>query len=96
MQPQIVGWVASVILLVTVAGQIYRQWAAGTSKGVSRWLFVGQIAASAGFAWYSVMIGERIFIATNLLMLLASVTGLVIVLYHRRKNPSESESATEG
>jgi hypothetical protein len=31
----------------------------------------------------------RIFIGTNLLMLLASVIGLAIVLYHRRRNPSE-------
>ena len=64
--------------------QIVRQWKSGTSEGVSRWLFIGQIAASAGFSVYSWMVGDIVFIFTNLLMLASAVAGLLIVLKHRR------------
>jgi uncharacterized protein with PQ loop repeat len=86
---QAIGWSASVILLATIAAQIGRQWKAGTSKGVSRWLFIGQIAASAGFVVYSWLLRDWVFIVTNALMLLSAVTGLSIVLWHRRKNSEE-------
>jgi MtN3 and saliva related transmembrane protein len=87
----VVGWAASGILLATIASQVYRQWKERTSKGVSRWLFIGQIAASAGFVVYSWMVKNTVFIVTNILMLLSAVMGLVIVLRHRR-----NEDAGEG
>ena len=34
---------------MTIAKQVYKQWHEGTSEGVSKWLFLGQIAASVGF-----------------------------------------------
>ena len=80
-----IGWASSVILLVTIASQIGRQWKEGRSEGVSRWLFIGQIAASAGFTVYSWITGNWVFIVTNALMLLSAVTGLAIVLHHRRR-----------
>jgi len=80
---QFIGWAASAILLATIASQIFRQWKERTSKGVSRWLFIGQIAASAGFVWYSFLVGDKVFIVTNSLMLLSAVIGLLIVLRHR-------------
>lgn len=79
-----VGWAASSILVATIAYQVLRQWRAGTSKGVSQWLFVGQIAASAGFVAYSVMVGNAVFMVTNGLLLLSAVVGLGIVWVHRR------------
>jgi hypothetical protein len=72
------------ILLVTIVSQIVRQWKEGTSKGVSRWLFVGQIAASAGFVVYSALVHNVVFIVTNALMLLSAIVGLAIVIYHHR------------
>ena len=81
---QLIGWAASAILLATILSQIVRQWRSGTSKGVSRWLFIGQIAASAGFSVYSWMLGDTVFIFTNLLMLASAIVGLLIVLKHRR------------
>lgn len=83
-----VGWSASVLLLITIGWQILRQWRSGTSKGVSHWLFIGQMAASAMFTVYSIMIGNVVFIATNTLMLLSAIVGLGIVVHHRR---TESE-----
>jgi MtN3 and saliva related transmembrane protein len=81
---QLIGWSASAVLLATILSQIVRQWKSGTSEGVSRWLFIGQIAASAGFSAYSWMVGDTVFIFTNLLMLVSAVAGLLIVLKHRR------------
>ena len=85
MNQQILGWASSAVLFVTVASQIFRQWKQGTSKGVSRWLFVGQFFASAGFAVYSWLVGDVVFIFTNCLMALAAVVGYSMVLWHRRR-----------
>ena len=82
----ILGWGSSLILLVTVAKQVYKQWQAGTSEGVSKWLFFGQIAASVGFLAYSVLIVNWVFIVTNSLMILNSLVGIGILFYHRRKD----------
>jgi MtN3 and saliva related transmembrane protein len=80
----LIGWSASAILLATILSQIIRQWKSGTSEGVSRWLFIGQIAASVGFSLYSWLVRDTVFIFTNLLMLCSAIAGLLIVLKHRR------------
>jgi MtN3 and saliva related transmembrane protein len=82
---EVIGWVASAILVLTIFSQIARQWRERTSQGVSRWLFIGQIAASAGFTIYSILVGNIVFIVTNSLMLLSAVVGLGIVIHHRRR-----------
>ena len=82
---ELIGWAASVTLVCTIGYQVLRQWQSGTSKGVSHWLFVGQIAASVGFVIYSVMVGNLVFIVTNSLLLLSAVIGLSIVFWHRRR-----------
>ena len=82
---QAVGWASSAVLVLTLAAQVRRQWSAGTSRGVSPWLFVGQLAASAGFLAYSLSLGEPVFVATNALLLVAALAGLAILLRHRRR-----------
>jgi MtN3 and saliva related transmembrane protein len=84
-----VGWVSSFILVLTIAKQVYKQWKEGASENVSRWLFVGQMAASAGFLVYSVLQKNAVFIVTNALMLINALLGLLIVLYHRRREAGE-------
>jgi uncharacterized protein with PQ loop repeat len=80
-----VGWVSSFILVLTIGKQVYKQWKEGSSENVSRWLFVGQMAASAGFLVYSVLQKNTVFIVTNAVMLVNALLGLLIVLYHRRR-----------
>src|SRR3546814_832681 len=82
--PDIVGWAASAVLLVTLSRQIYTQWQDKDAKGVSRWLFVGQIAASCGFIAYSWLLDNLVFIVTNSLILLTAVVGEVGLLVRRR------------
>jgi len=79
MNPDIIGWAASAILLGTLARQIHTQAQDKSARGVSRWLFVGQIAASIGFITYSAMVGNWVFIVTNSLILLTAIVGQVVV-----------------
>lgn len=85
MNPDIVGWTASAILLATLSRQIVTQWRDKDAKGVSRWLFLGQMAASVGFIVYSWMLDNRVFIVTNTLILLTAVIGEVGLLLRRRR-----------
>ena len=80
-----IGWVSSMILVLTIGKQVYKQWQEGSSEGVSKWLFVGQMAASLGFTVYSWLVGNWVFVVTNSLMLLNGIVGLLIVLRHRRR-----------
>ena len=85
MNPDIVGWAASAILLATLSRQIVTQWKDKTAKGVSRWLFAGQMAASTGFIIYSWMLDNWVFIVTNALILLTAIIGEVGLLVRRRQ-----------
>lgn len=86
-----IGWLSSVVLMVTIGQQVYKQWRDGTSKGVSRWLFVGQMLASSGFTLYSWLVHNWVFVVTNALMLVSAVVGYAIVLEHRRRERREGE-----
>ena len=81
---ELIGWASSLILLATLIKQVYKQWADGTSEGISKWLFVGQLAASVGFVIYSYLVGSWVFMATNALLTVNNVIG--ICLYFHFKN----------
>ena len=85
-----VGWASSVILVITIATQVAKQWHDKTSAGVSVWLFVGQLAASVGFTIYSVMLRNWVFAVTNGVMILNGLLGYAITIRHRRnKRPAQ-------
>lgn len=79
-----IGWFSSFILVLTIGKQVYKQWSSGSSEGVSKWLFVGQITASAGFTLYSVLVRNWVFVVTNALLLVSAIVGGLIVIKHRR------------
>ena len=81
---EVLGWLSSFILLLTIGKQIHKQWSEHTSTGVSKWLYIGQIAANSGFLIYSWLLGNWVFLITNLLLLGSSLVGLAIVFHHRR------------
>ncbi len=87
---EVIGWVSSLILVFTIGKQVYKQWSEGKSEGVSKWLFVGQIAASIGFAVYSFLVWNPVFIFTNSLMVLNGIAGLLINLHLKRREASET------
>ena len=82
---EIVGWASSIILVLTISKQVYKQWAAGTSEGVSTWLFIGQLAASTGFTIYSLLVRNWVFTVTNGIMVLNGLLGYAITMRHRRR-----------
>ena len=79
MTPDLIGWAASAVLVVTLARQIHTQSRDASAKGVSRWLFVGQITASVGFIAYSWMLHNWVFIVTNSIVLLTAIVGQVVL-----------------
>jgi MtN3 and saliva related transmembrane protein len=82
---ELLGWASSSILVLTIAKQVLKQWREDQSAGVSRWLFLGQLAASTGFTIYSWLVHNWVFVVTNGLMLVNAVLGLAIVHRHRRR-----------
>ena len=75
-----IGWAAGFVLLITVGWQVFTQWQSGKSSGLSRWLFVGQMAASVGFVIYSWLVANWVFVVTNAFMLLTACIGQILFL----------------
>lgn len=93
MNPDLIGWAASAILLATLGRQIITQWKDKDAKGVSRWLFLGQMAASVGFIIYSWMLDNWVFIVTNSLILLTAVIGQIGLLVRRGQESGPDETS---
>lgn len=93
MNPDWIGWLASAILIATLIRQIAKQ-DDDSGEGVSRWLFVGQCAASSGFVLYSVLVGNWVFIVTNSCVLLTAIVGQVLTsrrAKHASPRPDDSQ-----
>ncbi len=74
-----VGWAAAVILLATLSRQVYHQWRDESARGVSRWLFIGQLVSSTGFIIYSYALKSWVFVITNTLILLVAAAGQSLI-----------------
>jgi len=85
---EILGWASSLILLATLVKQVHKQWREGTSEGVSKWLFTGQLAASVGFLIYSYLVGNWVFVVTNGLLTINNMAGIAIYYHFRRRAQS--------
>jgi MtN3 and saliva related transmembrane protein len=96
MMAEMVGWSAAIILLATVMRQVYTQWRSRSTLGLSRWLFLGQLAASTGFLVYSWSLRNWVFVATNLLMFMTAVVGQAIYVHnhHNRQAPQHPGTTT--
>lgn len=91
-----VGWAAAGILLLTVGRQVYTQWRRKTTQGVSKWLFIGQIAASIGFVVYSALLGNTVFVLTNAFMLLTACFGQWTFSRNRKREQRQGATAPAG
>jgi len=79
----LIGWASSFILLITIAVQVRKQWLAGSNKGVSKWLFIGQLAASVGFLVFSILTDSLVFTITNAMLTLGNLCGILIFFKNR-------------
>lgn len=78
-----VGWGAVIALFLTMAGQAWKQWRDRVKHGIGKLFFVGQVAASALFLAYSAMLGDRVFIVGNAMVLLAAIVGGTVLWWNR-------------
>jgi MtN3 and saliva related transmembrane protein len=83
---ELLGWTSSLILLATLIKQVYKQWQEGATEGISKWLFVGQLAASVGFTIYSVLTRNWVFVFTNAALTVNNIIGVFIYFHFKRKN----------
>jgi MtN3 and saliva related transmembrane protein len=81
----IIGLLAIAILVATLVGQTLKQWDERTTRGMARWSFLGQVAASAGFVLYSLMVGSLLFAVANGLILIGAVASYVVLRMNRRR-----------
>lgn len=84
MLSDLIGWISAVILAMTISRQVYSQWRSKSVQGVSRWLFIGQLTASAGFTVYSYLVDNWVFVFTNLFIFLTAVTGQFVYMRNKR------------
>ena len=71
-----------------IAGD-YRTFA--VKSKFSKWLFVGQLAASTGFTIYSYLVGSWVFMVTNLLLTINNIFGIFLYFYFKkRQSPKTS------
>ncbi len=80
-----IGWFAACVLLLTIGRQVYTQWREGQTKGVSKWLFIGQLTASVAFVIYSWLVENWVFVVTNTLLLITAALGEWIFLRNRKR-----------
>jgi MtN3 and saliva related transmembrane protein len=80
---ELLGWASSIILLGTLIRQVHSQWQSGATGGVSRWLFIGQIAASIGYIIYSALLHNWVYLSSNVAILLTAFVGEGIFLRNR-------------
>jgi uncharacterized protein with PQ loop repeat len=89
----ILGWSATVVLLVTLLAQIRREIQSGKVDEISPLLFIGQCAASVLFLAYSALVGNLVFIVSNAMILVVALLGVWVrhrlkakTALHRRSN----------
>ncbi len=90
MKPDLVGWTATAILVLTVGRQAFSQWRSGTTAGLSKWLFVGQMAGSLGFVVYSAMLDNRVFVVSNCFLLVIAIVGQCLYVRNARREQRAS------
>ena len=67
---------SSVILLLILIQQAYKQWKAGTADGISKLLFFGQVHALIGFTIYSYMVGNGVLTISHAILTMNNFIGL--------------------
>ncbi len=86
MHPDILGRLATFVLVATLVRQMIKQHRAAHPETVSRWLFLGQMSASALFTLYSYLLGSSVFVVTNLLLLGTAITGQFLAWRRRQRS----------
>jgi uncharacterized protein with PQ loop repeat len=90
---ELIGWFSAIVLAATISRQVYTQWKTKSTEGVSRWLFIGQLTASAGFVAYSFLVDNWVFVCANFYILLTAVAGQYIYLRNKKQAAGKAGSS---
>ena len=82
---EVIGWLSSFVLLLTLIRQVKKQWEDKTSEGLSKWLFIGQLFASVGFTVYSYFVGNWVFTVTNGILTANNIIGIYLYFRYLKK-----------
>lgn len=82
---ELIGWISTFILCATILRQVYTQWKTRATAGVSKWLFIGQLAASAGFVVYSFLLENWVFVFSNVFLLITALVGEFIYMKNMKR-----------
>jgi uncharacterized protein with PQ loop repeat len=88
-----IGWSAAVVLLLTIGRQVFTEWRDRSTKGLSGWLFIGQMTASLGFVAYSWLVGNWVFVVTNALIAVTASVGQWLYVRNRKREERQCESS---
>ncbi len=80
---ELIGWGSSLILLLTLMRQVFTQWRTRATAGISKWLFVGQLAASTGYVVYSYLLHNWVYVTSNIAILATALVGEGIYMRNR-------------
>lgn len=78
-----IGWLSTALLLLTLLRQVYTEWKSGSTAGISKWLFIGQCAASIGFTMYSWLLRNWVFMGSNAAILAVAILGQIMYARNR-------------
>jgi MtN3 and saliva related transmembrane protein len=78
-----IGWVSTALLLLTLLRQVYTEYKSGSIAGLSKWLFIGQCAASIGFTVYSWLLHNWVFLGSNAAILSVAILGQILYTRNR-------------
>ena len=71
-----IGWLAAGVLLFTVGSQVVSQLRSRSTRGVSIWLYIGQVVASTLFTIHAINTEAWVFAVVNPITGLAGLVGL--------------------
>ena len=83
MDPQIVGYIASAITVLTFLPQVIKTWKEKSAKDISLMMFLIAIANEILWIVYGVMIKNDVIIATNIVMMAMASTMVYLKLRYR-------------
>lgn len=83
------GWASVTILLVGLVRQVCMQWQGGRTAGGARGYDPWQVLALAGLVLCSALRGDLIFLVATSLLLLAALSGPVLLHAGRRRRSQD-------
>jgi MtN3 and saliva related transmembrane protein len=84
MDPEILGYAASAVTVLTFLPQVIKTWKEKTAKDISLMMFIIAIVNEIMWIGYGVMIHNNVIIITNIVMLVMASTMVFLKLKYSK------------